>query len=128
RHRAQPFEPGYLLGTCGFGLHRRSGQRFGHRGGDHADRDGDMSARNRELETGCHALLITLVVVGCFAGIPPLFEFATQAIAQASIAPQMLFSWRSCGQIENVHEVTLGEATHNTSTVSGEGLTLMIAL
>ena len=33
-----------------------------------------MGARNRELESGCHVALITLVVVGCFAGIPALVD------------------------------------------------------
>jgi len=86
------------------------------------------SGRNRELETGCHILLIALVVVGCFAGIPPLFEYAIQAAAQARIAPPMRFACRSCGLVEDVREVTLGDATHNASTISGEGLTLLIAL
>ena len=87
-----------------------------------------MGVRNRELESGCHIALITLVVVACFAGIPALVGGITQAVVDARIdAPPMRFACRSCGQIENVREVTL-KAASGVSTVSGEGLALFIAL
>ena len=88
-----------------------------------------MGTRNRELESGCHIALVTLVVVGCFAGIPALVGGITQAVVHARIdAPPMRFACRSCGQVENVREVTLGAANHNVSTVSGEGFAMFIAL
>jgi hypothetical protein len=88
-----------------------------------------MDGRNRELESGCHIALITLVVVGCFAGIPALVDGITQAVVHARIdAPPMRFACRSCGEVEYVREVTLDTAKHNVSTISGEGFALFIAL
>ena len=88
-----------------------------------------MGARNRELESGCHIALITLVVVACFAGIPALVGGITQAVVDARIdAPPMRFACRSCGQVEDVREVTLDTAKHNVSTISGEGVAMFLAL
>ena len=87
-----------------------------------------MGARNRELETGCQIALIALIVVGCFAGIPPLVDGVTRAFVHARIdAPPMLFACRSCGEVEGVRELTLGAAS-NVSTISGEGFTMFFAL
>ena len=88
-----------------------------------------MGARNRELETGCQIALISLVVVGFFAGIPPIFESVSRAIVQAKAdSVPMRFACRSCGHIEDVREVTLGAANRNVSTISGEGFAMFIAL
>lgn len=88
-----------------------------------------MGARNREQETGCHIALISLVVVGCIAAIPPIFDSVSRAIVQARVnAAPMSFACRSCGEIEDVREVTLGAANRNVSTVSGEGFAMFIAL
>ncbi len=88
-----------------------------------------MGARNRELETGCHIALVTLVVVACLAGIPALVGGITNAVVHARIdAPPMRFACRSCGEVEGVREVTLGVVKHNVSTISGEGLAMFIAL
>ena len=88
-----------------------------------------MGARNRDLESGCHVALITLVVVACFAGIPALVSGITKAVVHARIdSPPMHFACRSCGEIEGVREVTLDTAKHNASTISGEGFALFIAL
>ena len=88
-----------------------------------------MGARNRELETGCHIALISLIVVGCFAGIPLVVDGVTRAIVNARIddAP-MRFACRSCGEIEDLREVTLDAAKDNVSTISGEGFAMFIAL
>ena len=88
-----------------------------------------MGARNRDLETGCHIALIALVVVACFAGIPPFIDGVTRVIVQSRIdAAPIRFACRSCGQVEDVRQVTLGDATHDVSTISGEGLAMFIAL
>ena len=89
-----------------------------------------MGARNRELETGCQLSLIALIVVACLAGIPPLVVAVSESIVDSRIAAAApRFACRSCGQVENVREVTLGNADRqNVSTVSGEGFAMFIAL
>lgn len=88
-----------------------------------------MGTRNRELETGSRLSLVALVVVGCFAGIPPLVDGVTSAVVNARTdAPPMRFVCRSCGHVEDVREVTLGAAKSGVSTISGEGLAMVIAL
>ena len=88
-----------------------------------------MGARNRELETGCQLSLVALVAVACFAGIPPLFNFVVDTVAQSRIsATPMRFSCQSCGEIETVHEVTLGGGKHNVSTVTGDAFSMVVGL
>lgn len=88
-----------------------------------------MGARNRELETGSHIALISLVVVGCIAGILPLVDAVVQAIAQSRIHPAPVsFACRSCGEVEDVRVITLGAAKHEVSTISGEGFAMFFAL
>ena len=88
-----------------------------------------MGTRNRDLESGCHIALVTLVVVACFAGISALVGGITQAVVHARIdAPPMRFACRSCGEIEDVRVVTLGVVKHSVSTISGEGFAMFFAL
>jgi hypothetical protein len=39
-----------------------------------------------------------------------------------------MLACRSCGVVEGVREVTLGDAKHGVSTVSGEGFAMFVAL
>jgi len=88
-----------------------------------------MGTRNRELETGCQLSLVALVAVACIAGIPPIFNAVVEGIAQSRIAAMpMRFSCRSCGEVETVHEVTLGGGKREVSTVTGDAVTMFLGL
>jgi hypothetical protein len=88
-----------------------------------------MDTRNRDLETGCQLSLVALIVVACIAGIPPIFNTVVEAVAQSRIvASPMRFACRSCGEIEGVREVTLGDTDHEVSTVSGGGIAMLFGL
>jgi hypothetical protein len=88
-----------------------------------------MNSRNRDMESGCQLTLVALVAVACFAGIPPLFNTVAETIAQARIsASPMRFACRSCGEVENVHEVTLGGGKHDVSTVTGDAISMLLGM
>ena len=88
-----------------------------------------MGTRNRELETGCQLSLVALVLVACVAGIPPIFNVVVEGIAQSRAAAMpMRFSCRNCGEIEAVHEVTLGGGKRSFSTVTGDAVTMVVGL
>ena len=88
-----------------------------------------MTERNRDMESGCQLSLIALVLVACIAGIPPLFNVFVEAIAQsrASVMP-VRFSCSSCGEVQAVHEVTLGGGKRNVSTVTGDALAMFVGM
>jgi outer membrane lipoprotein SlyB len=88
-----------------------------------------MTARNRDMEIGCQLTLVALVLVACIAGIPPIFNVLVDAVAQSRIsATPMRFSCRSCGEVEAVHEVTLGGGKHNVSTVTGDAIAMFLGM
>lgn len=90
---------------------------------------GIMAARHREQDVWSQLVLLALLVVACVAGIPPLVGSVTQLIAQSKPdAPRAGSACRACGIVEEVQEVTLDEAKHNVSTVSGEGFGLFVGL
>ena len=88
-----------------------------------------MGTRNRELETGCQLSLVALVAVAFIAGIPPIFNVIAEGIAQSRVsAKPMRFSCSSCGEVEAVHEVTLGGGRHNVSTVTGDAIAMFLGM
>jgi hypothetical protein len=88
-----------------------------------------VAARNRGSETSCQIVLITLVAVACISAIPPIVGAVAQAIAQSRVeAAPLRFTCRSCGEIEDVHEVTLGITKYKVSTVSGDGIAMLLGL
>jgi hypothetical protein len=88
-----------------------------------------MVTRNRDLETGCQLSLVALIVVACFVAIPPIFNGVVDALVQARVeAMPMRFACRSCGQVEEVRQVTLGAAKHTGSTVVGDSYAIAISL
>ena len=88
-----------------------------------------MTERNRDMEIGCQLSLAALVLVACFAGIPPIFNVVVEGIAQSrASATPLRFSCSSCGEIEAVHEVTLGGGRKNVSTVTGDAVAMFIGM
>jgi len=88
-----------------------------------------MTERNRDMESGCQLSLIALVLVACIAGIPPLFNVFVEAIAQSrASAMPVRFSCSSCGEVQAVHEVTLGGGKKNVSTVTGDALAMFVGM
>jgi hypothetical protein len=85
-----------------------------------------VTMRHRQQDAGSEMVLIALVVVACVAGIPPIAEVVVQAFAQSKGGA--VLTCRSCGVVEGVREVTLGDAKDGVSTVSGEGLAMFVAL
>ena len=85
-----------------------------------------MTMQKRQQDVGAQMVLIALLVVACIAGIPPIADVVVQAFAQANAVATR--ACRACGVVEDVHEVTLGDANYGVSTVSGGGLPMFLAL
>jgi hypothetical protein len=88
-----------------------------------------MAAHNREWEASCKVVLIAVVAAACISAIPLITGAVSGAIAQSrGDAAALRFACRSCGVIEDVHEVELGLTAYNVSTVSGEAVALMLGM
>lgn len=89
-----------------------------------------MAAQCRQQQSGAQWALAALVAVAFVAGLPPLVEVVTRSIAQAAVEAKKLpgLACPSCGVVEDVHEVALGNLNHDVSTVSGDGLAMLVAL